>query len=263
MSRTSRKRVRYACKPELQELIEFSNIIPPDFELKSTNELFGTGLLPRPGSQQWIEIHKSQDGIFRNYLKTLPEEFQELMRAMTVKQVEELNGWLRSLELKSENAEVKNQYWLKRIEIHKRLVGIYERFKWVRENLYQLAKIGENIDDHIGKQLDVALGVLFVEFAYLDNDGKIRRQPDKFTETIEGVEIARLRICLVCRKLFWANRKDKKCCSEVHSAVIRQRQSRESKKEKGEVYSKFAKMRKQKRREVISVKEYRRGQKGE
>jgi hypothetical protein len=260
-----RKRVKYACKPELQELIEFSNTIPPDFQLQNITELSDSKFtLAREGSPEWIETYKRQEEDFLTYLKTLPEEFQGLMHAATNREIEEFNKWLRIEYSTSETAEVKKQYWLKRIQVHKTVVGIYERFKWVRENLYKLAKIGENVEEHVGKQLDVALGVLFVEYAYLDDNGKIRRQPDKFTETLEGVEISRLRTCLVCQKLFWANRKDKKCCSEIHSAVIRQRQSREVKKERGKVYSKVAKRRKQRQKNETSVNgDGSTGQKGE
>ncbi len=259
----SRKRVKCACKPALQELIEFTNTIPPTFQLKNLTDLYERKLfLSKPGSPEWIDFYKGQDEVFRTYLKTLPQEFQELMHATTIKQIEEFNGWLRSMPSASENAEVENQYWLKRIEIHKKLVDIYERFKWIRENLYKLAEVGENLEEHVGKQLDVALGVLFVEYAYLDDNGRIRRQPDKYTETLEGIEISRLRTCVVCKKLFWANRKDKKCCSEMHSALIRQRQSRESKREKREVYSKFAK-RKKRGREITANGTGSKGHKGD
>jgi hypothetical protein len=252
-STKSRKRVRYACKPELQYLIDCSNTLPPDFRLKNITEISETRFtLAEPGSPEWIEIYKHQEEDFRAYLKNLPEEFQGFMHETTIKLIEEFNKWLHGLHSISEHPEVKNQYWVRRVELHKRIVDVYEKFNWIRNNLYKLAEIGENVEEHIGKQLDVTLGVLFVEYAYLDDKGRIRRQPDKFTETLEGVEISRLRTCLVCRKLFWANRKDKKCCSEVHSAVIRQRQSRENKKEKGQVYSKFSKLRKQRQKKEIS-----------
>ncbi|HEX8748499.1 MAG TPA: hypothetical protein VF717_15105 [Pyrinomonadaceae bacterium] len=252
----SRKRVRYACKSGLQYLIDISNTLPADLQLKNVPELTEKRFtLAQPGSPEWIEIYKNQEDAFRAYLKTLPKEFQEFIHWATKKLFEEFNAWVQKLPSAPDNPEVKTQYWIRRVEVHKRVVDIYEKIKWIRENLYKLAKIGENVEAYVGKQLDVALGVLFVEYAYLDEHGKIRRQPDKFTEIMEGVEISRLRTCLVCQKLFWANRKDKKCCSEMHSAVIRQRQSRKIKEERGQIYSKFSKLRKQRQKNEISTSE--------
>ncbi|HLL76229.1 MAG TPA: hypothetical protein VK421_13335 [Pyrinomonadaceae bacterium] len=38
-------------------------------------------------------------------------------------------------------------------------------------------------------------------------------EPDKLIDALDGIEFDRLRECRVCRRLFWAGRKDRKCCA--------------------------------------------------
>ena len=134
-------------------------------------------------------------------------------------------------------------------------IQLYERIRAIRKDLYLLAEIGQGIDKHLGRQLDIALGVLLVEYAYLDKEGRIRRQRNPYAEMLEGVEASRIRACLICRKLFWATRKDKKCCSEEHSAIIRQRQSRLNKEKNAKLYARSAKLRKRGLKRSPSAKE--------
>ncbi|MBI3895099.1 MAG: hypothetical protein HY313_04130 [Acidobacteria bacterium] len=50
-------------------------------------------------------------------------------------------------------------------------------------------------------------------FVKVDEGGRIEFQKNPTFSVLEGVEADRIRECLVCDKIFWAGRKDKKCCS--------------------------------------------------
>jgi hypothetical protein len=47
----------------------------------------------------------------------------------------------------------------------------------------------------------------------VDDEGKLRLQVDELTQALDGVELNRIRECKLCGQIFWAGRKDKKCCS--------------------------------------------------
>jgi len=235
-----RSRVRYACKPELQKLLDLINLIPPDHEMKSSGELYKRKLLLRTDSPEGLEDEKRAAGAFEDYLDSFPTEVKSLVLAAAYNEVMSLMSEVEALPPGIDETEVPD-YWPKRLGIISKQKEVYDQLRMMRSNLYRLTEIGKDVDKYLGKQLDVVLGVLLVEHAYLDQEGKIRRQPNRFAEIIEGVEASRIRACLICRKLFWAQRSDKWCCSKEHASVIRQRQARTNKREKGTIYAKFAK----------------------
>lgn len=58
-------------------------------------------------------------------------------------------------------------------------------------------------------------------------DGIIRYKIEWYAEVFEGVDIAKIRRCPICEKVFWQNRKDKKTCSKPCSNVLAKRDHRE------------------------------------
>jgi hypothetical protein len=58
--------------------------------------------------------------------------------------------------------------------------------------------------------------------------GVLRVKLAPFLEVLQGIEVERIRLCAVCRKLFWAGRLDKIGCGEPCSRVLRQRRLREN-----------------------------------
>src|SRR5262245_38321968 len=46
----------------------------------------------------------------------------------------------------------------------------------------------------------------------------------RFREALEGLDVARVRRCCVCQKLFWAYRRDQRCCSTACNNTRAQRQ---------------------------------------
>ena len=47
-------------------------------------------------------------------------------------------------------------------------------------------------------------------------------------QALQGIELIRIRKCMVCENFFWATRKDKKCCNKKCNGVWRTRRWRES-----------------------------------
>jgi hypothetical protein len=172
--------------------------------------------------------------------ESFPIEFRRTIMAAAFNELSSLLSEIEALPPSTSETEVVD-YWRKRVGMVNKQMEFYDQLRMMRNNLYRLTEIGKDVESYLGKQLDVVLEVLLVEYAYLDQEGKIRRQPNRFAEIIEDIEASRIRACLICRKLFWAYRKDKWCCSEEHSSIIRQRQSRINKKEKAGIYAKFAK----------------------
>ncbi|HKQ08333.1 MAG TPA: hypothetical protein VJ464_24645 [Blastocatellia bacterium] len=84
---------------------------------------------------------------------------------------------------------------------------------------------------------------------YIDREGLIQVELDLFSQALQGVEISRIKECLICRRLFWAGRIDKKCCSDRCTNIYNTRQSRLNKQEKKDQY-KIARIVKAERREA-------------
>lgn len=58
-------------------------------------------------------------------------------------------------------------------------------------------------------------------------DGKINFQDDLFIKTLQGVDLTRLRICPICKDVFWAKRSEASTCSKKRcSNQFHQRQFR-------------------------------------
>jgi hypothetical protein len=55
----------------------------------------------------------------------------------------------------------------------------------------------------------------------IDVEGLVRIRVDEFTEALEGIEAKRIRLCEVCKRIFWAGRITQKCCSNSCSNKFR------------------------------------------
>lgn len=238
-----RSRAKHGCKPELEKLLELVNMIPPDHEMKTVHDLLGPRFnLAKPWSPTWLEAEEKGKAAFDENLKTFPESFQAMIHWSTENLRKQSLAEVQSLQGTLPDDEIEQKIRSKLIAIYQSQNSYYEGIRAARMNLIRLTEIAENVEHYRGKVLDVTLNVLLVENAYLDQNGIICRQSSGFAKAVEGVNVSRIRACAVCKAIFWAARKDKRCCSEDHSVVWRKRQSRLNKQEKGEVYAKAAKM---------------------
>jgi hypothetical protein len=62
--------------------------------------------------------------------------------------------------------------------------------------------------------------------------GKLALLPPILYQRLEGIEATRIRECPICYKIFWAGRKDMRCCSTQCASVLRARNYRRAYKEK-------------------------------
>jgi hypothetical protein len=72
----------------------------------------------------------------------------------------------------------------------------------------------------------------------IDSNGIVRFELNKYAEALQGVHIARLRLCEYCNRIFWANRIDTYTCSPSHARNRRMRLLRQNWKDKGDLYLK-------------------------
>jgi hypothetical protein len=247
---TRHSRAKYACKPELQRVFDFVNLVPPDCEMKDAKELkLEDRVSFRMGTPGWNKCQIGNAGIFISYIKTFPQEL--IAGVFALEKLQTIyDTYQESNRIFEQTSDPEAKALRDKIEpMLLRAFEIEEQRYWslrsTRKTMYRLAEIGENPEPYLGKTLeDVVIGIpLLVEYAYLDKDGKLHRSLNRFAEALEGVEVSRIRACLICRRLFWANRKDKQCCSEEHSRIIRQRQVRENQKLNKGVYGRAAKRR--------------------
>src|SRR4051812_24172370 len=76
---TKRRRVRYACKPELQRMFDVVNLIPADHRMDTDSYMRDRKLFLKPGSTGWIDQERRKHDAFQEYLKSFPKEFQAYM----------------------------------------------------------------------------------------------------------------------------------------------------------------------------------------
>ncbi len=75
----------------------------------------------------------------------------------------------------------------------------------------------------------------------INKNGEVSFSVSEWANALTGVDITRIRICEVCGKIFWANRKDAFACSKKHSKVRQMRLLRNNWKKSGDLYIKARK----------------------
>lgn len=79
----------------------------------------------------------------------------------------------------------------------------------------------------------------------ISNQGTLHVEISPFLKMLEGIETFRIRECPICRKFFWAGRRDKSACREECARVVRQRNIRARQKANRTYKNKLAKRRSQ------------------
>lgn len=171
--------------------------------------------------------------------RDLPDEFtSQFSLAETIDQgrVYELlvgNGqFVGSLDAFVELADA-NSDWDKWASTYAGILDSVKRYVTVRSDcvrLDQIASIGGTFLRHN------AYGVsklwfsknLFDAGQIVVRDGRIQIESDAFTEAFLNAPIDRIRLCKLCKKKFWADRKDMKCCTVACARAFRTRKWREN-----------------------------------
>jgi predicted nucleic acid-binding Zn ribbon protein len=115
---------------------------------------------------------------------------------------------------------------------------LYNLVKTQKDVLSKLVFIGRNPTSAKKDLTDLlffqSIG-LFYNF-HIDENNIFQIQDNGFLDALVGVDVTRIRQCVICRKFFWANRIDKKSCREKCANTLNQRLSREHKRQKGSQY---------------------------
>jgi hypothetical protein len=203
--KTLGKRSRTAPKRELEELIELVNLLPPKMELKSLNALLGEregyeG--PRPGTQEARKRRERLWNAFVDYMMTLPSGF-----------VEEMYKETRHIDLLGE------QYRLHFNLFTAMAIEEYERFIQIRRTLRELISPQLSSFSLFGLK---PVKTPAVEEIWREN-GRFRRLGNPVAAAVDGEEVARLRECQRCQRIFWAYNIGSRACSKPCANVLRQR----------------------------------------
>lgn len=204
------KRNKTAPKRELEELIELANLVPPTMKLKSLNALLGESegyVGPRPGTPKAQERQERLRDAFIKYVDDLPPRFvQEIYR----------QSFLLNINI--------NEISDRLLDMHIDLaIEKYERFLQIRRTFRELFQpppsgislFPNPLQGHPVKVLSVEeIGV---------EDGRFKRSGNPVAAALDGEEVARLRECERCQRIFWAYNIRSRGCSKPCVNVLRQR----------------------------------------
>lgn len=109
----------------------------------------------------------------------------------------------------------------------------------LKNTLRNLAFAGRNFQGNRKIRL-TSLDLLFPSFC-LDDGGRLQQTSSIYINAFIGVDVTRIKNCKVCQNFFWANRKDRQCCSTKCGNLFNQQQSRNKKREMGFLYRKAEK----------------------
>jgi hypothetical protein len=115
-----------------------------------------------------------------------------------------------------------------------------EQYTFVRESrlkLIELADRGKTIKqcreegglEAVGELIDCWIPwheIICESIVEVDEHGRAIITEDIFAKIIKGVDVTRIRVCEICRTIFWAGRYDSLCCSSNCADKRRKRQHR-------------------------------------
>lgn len=208
-------RSHYAVKTELAKLIELVNMLPPEQMLQHLEPFYVAELERRVAEGEDKEIASifAMDVALGACLENLPEDFRAYVNSLA--------------------AQFDESDRIGRINFG---VSWYTGFRAALLTLRSLASLNKLAPKGSSRaasyiQLSATASTLFV-----DKQKRIRVRKSTFAEAVEGVEYNRIRECEICRRIFWANREDKLCCSKEHGHVLRSRRARANWEKSGELY---------------------------
>lgn len=211
-------RAKYKCPPELEEMINLVNLIPPDMTLHSLDKLMEKEIsLKREESDEPImgfsDVHFLKDVLHEKYPSVELLSFIEVMVEHTPQ------------EFKDYLEEVSYLTYIKEPEPDKykfhRMARKLKEFCDLRNSLRQIVdRLERDRERTEAKPLRV-LGY-FIDWTMYpvtitttverDFDGKLR-PASGLVRLLGTFDEDRLRRCAICSRIFWAKRKESKTCS--------------------------------------------------
>lgn len=105
-------------------------------------------------------------------------------------------------------------------------VNRFEAFRDARSKLYRLIDLSMDAKRE-QKELSLYMPLEGTTYLTIDERGVIDFATDLFTNAVRGEELARIRSCPACYRVFWAGRITQKGCSARCGDIIRKRRYRE------------------------------------
>lgn len=115
------------------------------------------------------------------------------------------------------------EFWLSRYSLVKAIKGLFDNLAFRGRNLESSPKNMNARDFGYFNALTPKI--------WIDEKGLVQKADAHILTVLIGKDITRIRQCAVCRNFFWANRKDRKCCSKKCADVNNQRNIRSKKKD--------------------------------
>jgi hypothetical protein len=209
---------------ELGKLLRLVNIVPPDVELPDIAEML-KGVSPLFEEAELLvligKICKTLPDLVSIYIWLGEEKLFSIFDGTANFSARELLDKHRPFE-KRYDAEA---FVSENTRGH--LAGVkYTYLREAREMLRDIIRRRE-LSPYFLKplpntRLSVSIGLITI-----GKDGLVKYSPPRFVKAIEGVEAARIRVCEVCKLLFWAGRLDQKACTTKCARVLRTRRWRE------------------------------------
>lgn len=255
------KRAKYDCPPGLANVIRLSNLLNrtesespfPDF-LTVWNQIVGKNL-------------EDKYALTIQGLNSLPDQAKEAIQEVIINYCQYLDEPKIKLPLNDFYEIEKKEWivlafveWMELEKLRHFLSGLLTRIKKsgdfvilnelengefpTRDDIYGVFNFGI-----FGKakyiyfpEINILAGSLL---AVVERDGRLFIHFGYVLDSLNGIEISRLRACEVCSKFFWAKRKDSFACCKKHAKVRQMRLLRKSWDEKSDLYLKARKKKKE------------------
>jgi predicted nucleic acid-binding Zn ribbon protein len=227
-------RAKYQCPPRLAEIIYWSNLVPPNTDLELASEI-ESQLDKKYSLEYGVESIKETDE--KTFAKFLIEYFDTCYKDFSESFKNEFGRERFEVILNNNPSaeQLKTLQWLILESIQR-----YKTIREIRQNLYYFAEQLEErrtlLNPYFMDSFTFAPTTKNIEISIVKNEEQVEivevEMPlQVFVDAIKGIYIDRLRLCVICSRVFWAKRKDSETCSVSCFNTLRQRRHRDRNKE--------------------------------
>ncbi len=213
--KSSRQALRSRPVPEeIRKAIELENHVPPDQTIPTFNEFFHA-ILREQRSVAEREHNKKQQDLERggkpSYENSAEDWRLEAHQTVIQKLPESLQEFIGPIT-------------------HETIDEAYGKVYFFSQTIDLIRKIADLNRANDGSPFSYSIETTLI--LKTDDKGRFINSPPPLLEALEGVEVARIRACQFCGKVFWAGRIDQSCCSHQCAGNLRARRWRERYEEK-------------------------------
>ena len=223
----SNSRKNLACHPKLKEFIDLANLIPAEYKFLDLDYLFDYAMEKYGYDSDGSRRVNTQNVIlaFKEKISDLPLELREYLFALPDNPEWEINNHRNNLGLIEERYSALQSIHNSLISIAYAELAAYEDDSSLTRTFPTLKDI--YITRGIYPPFNAALSF------FIDEQGFVRIKSNDFLKFVDENDIKadRIRVCLICRKIFWASRSDMRTCQKSCANALRQQRWRERNKE--------------------------------